>query len=164
MAATHRAFSASAPRWPRSAATASRRGRGATSPKLPPASSSRPLPPPLPRPPRPGAPRCSPPCADRPAASKPAAKPRASARLGQGEQALHLAEAADREMAELPHRAAEPLDERLRHDDRAVELAAEMLDAAGQVHVGADHGEVEPLADPDIAVGNRAVMQCSAAV
>ena len=41
----------------------------------------------------------------------------------------------------------------------AVELAAQPLDAAGQVDVGPDHGEIEPVARADIAVGHRAVMQ-----
>ena len=37
--------------------------------------------------------------------------------------------------------------------------AVEPLDAAGQVDVGPDHGEVEPVAGADIAVADRAVMQ-----
>src|SRR5205823_2180951 len=41
----------------------------------------------------------------------------------------------------------------------AVELAAEPLDAAGQIDVGTDHGEIEPVVGADIAVGNRSVMQ-----
>src|SRR5579862_6317218 len=62
-------------------------------------------------------------------------------------------------MPELPYRLVEPLGKRLRHDQRAVELAAEMLDPAGQVHIGADDREIEPVAGADIAVGDRAVMQ-----
>ena len=62
-------------------------------------------------------------------------------------------------MPDLPYRAVELLGESLRHDQRAVELAVELLDAARQVDVGADHREVEPVAGPDIAVGHGAVMQ-----
>src|SRR6266478_6485166 len=62
-------------------------------------------------------------------------------------------------MPDLPYRPVEVLGEGLRHDQRAVEFAAEMLDPAGQVYIGADHGEIEPVAGADIAVGHRAVMQ-----
>src|SRR5438094_7587981 len=41
----------------------------------------------------------------------------------------------------------------------AVELAAQPLDAAGKVYIGADHREIEPVAGTDIAVRNGAVMQ-----
>src|SRR5260370_36859579 len=75
------------------------------------------------------------------------------------EQALHLGEAAQLVMPDLPYRAAERLGKRLRHDQRAVELAAGMLDAAGQVHIRADHREVEPVAGADIAAGHRALTQ-----
>src|SRR5216683_1030811 len=75
------------------------------------------------------------------------------------EEAVQLGKAAQLEVPELPDRPVEMPGEFLRHDQRAVEFAAEMLDPAGQVHIGADHGEIEPVAGADIAVGHRAVMQ-----
>src|SRR5260370_40752402 len=68
------------------------------------------------------------------------------------EEAVQFGKAAQFEMPDLPDRPVEVLGEGLRHDQRAVELAAEMLDPAGQVHIGADHGEIEPVAGADIAV------------
>src|SRR5437764_1452058 len=74
-------------------------------------------------------------------------------------RALRFGEAAQFVMPDLPDRQVETLSKGLRHDQIAVELAAEMLDPAGHVHIGADDGEIEPVAGTDIAVGHGAVMQ-----
>src|ERR1700733_10715702 len=75
------------------------------------------------------------------------------------EKALHLGEPAHLEMADLPHRSMQRVGEGLRHDQRAVELAAQPFDPARQIDVWADHGEVQAVARTDIAVADRAVMQ-----
>ena len=52
----------------------------------------------------------------------------------------------------------------LGHQEQMAGGAADRLDAADQVHVGADDREIEPAAGADIAVANLAVVQGDAGV
>ena len=51
------------------------------------------------------------------------------------------------------------LDEGLRHEERLAQALVQVRDAARQVHVAADHREVQALARAHIAVGGIPVMQ-----
>jgi len=55
-------------------------------------------------------------------------------------------------MTYLEHRRVEIADEILGHDEVAIELATEPLDAARQIDVGTDHGEIKSVTRSDVAI------------
>jgi hypothetical protein len=80
----------------------------------------------------------------------------------QAEKELHLRDSSQRKMPDLEHRLLQADHEFARHDQLLVELAAEPLDPAREIDVTTDDREIESIARADIAIGDRAVMQCEA--
>ena len=70
-----------------------------------------------------------------------------------------LVESVDLVRAEGLRVAPQMVDEGARHQERFAEALVQGRDAAREVHVAADHGEIEPLAGPDVAIGRIAVMK-----
>jgi hypothetical protein len=62
-------------------------------------------------------------------------------------------------MTYLEHRRVEIADEILGHDEIAIELATEPLDAAGQVDLGTDHGEIKSVTRSNIAIRDFAIVE-----
>ena len=62
-------------------------------------------------------------------------------------------------MTYLEHRRVEKAHEILGHDEVAIELATEPLDAARQVDVGTDHGEIKSVTCSNVAIRHFAIVQ-----
>ena len=62
-------------------------------------------------------------------------------------------------MTDLEHRRVEIADEILGHDETAIELAAEPLDATRQIDVGTDHGEIKSVTRSNVAIRDFAVVK-----
>ena len=60
-------------------------------------------------------------------------------------------------MTYLEHRCVEIADEILGHDEIAIELATELLDAARQIDVGTDHGEIKSVTRSNVAIRDFAI-------
>ena len=80
----------------------------------------------------------------------------------QAEEELHLWDSSQRKMPDLEHRLPQVGHEFARHDELLADFAAQPLDPAREIDVTADDREIESIARADIAIGDRAVMQCEA--
>jgi hypothetical protein len=84
-------------------------------------------------------------------------------RAGERENLLWRLDAFQASFAEASQRPAAQCAERRRNGNRRVRLGGEGLQAAHQVHIRADHGKIEPVAEPDIAIKRLAEVQRHAA-
>jgi len=62
-------------------------------------------------------------------------------------------------MTYLEHRRVEIADEILGHEQVPVELATEPLDAARQIDVGTDHGEIKSVTRSNVAIRDFTIVE-----
>jgi hypothetical protein len=62
-------------------------------------------------------------------------------------------------MTYLENRRVEIADEILGHDEVAIEFATEPLDAARQINVGANHGEIKSVTRSNVAIRHFAIVE-----
>ncbi len=62
-------------------------------------------------------------------------------------------------MTDLGHRCVEIANEFLGHDEVAIKLATEPLNAARQIDVGTDHGEIKSVTCSNVAIGDFAIVE-----